>query len=78
MDELEKEVEGSLEFVDELDSFWRGNKRGTPMEDQQAEDEEDPDFLLEEADERDQVDLDALLMLEIVRGIGMDSFEGCL
>ena len=43
---------------------------------EQAEDEEDPNLLLEKTDEYDLVDLDARLMLEIVRGIGMDSFEG--
>ena len=43
---------------------------------ERAEDEEDPDLLLEEADVRDLLDLDARLMLEMVRGIGMDSFEG--
>ena len=38
--------------------------------------EEEPDLRLEEADERDLRDLDARLMLEMVRGIGWDSFEG--
>ena len=49
--------------------FW-----GTIEE--RAEDEEEPDLLLEEADVRDRVDLDARLMLEMVRGRGMDSSEG--
>ena len=57
VEELEEEVGGPLEFVDELDSLLSGNKRGTMEE--QAEDEEDPDLLLEEADERVLVDLDA-------------------
>ena len=69
--EEEEEVGGSLEFVDEVDSLLSGKLRRTMEE--PAEDEEDQDLLLEEAD---RVDLDARLMLEMVRGIGMDSFKG--
>ena len=54
--------------------LFSGKFRGTIEE--RAEDEEQPDLLLEEADVRDRVDLDARLMLGLVRGIGMDSFEG--
>ena len=73
-DEEEEEVGGPLEFADEEDSLFSGKFQGTIEE--CAEDEEQPDLLLEEADVRDCVDLDARLMLEMVRGIGWDSFEG--
>ena len=57
-----------------MDSLFSGKLQGTTEE--RAEDEEDLDILLEEADVRDLFDLDVRLMLEMVRGIGMDSFEG--
>jgi len=75
-EELEEEEGESPNLVDEPDSLLRGNERGTM--DDRTEDEEDPDLLLEDAEERDLVDLDALLMLKTERGgIGRrDSFEG--